>query len=181
MKHHVCPLVLKLIATLCGLAIVLSGCSSSYTVGSGGKSNSEYSYQEMNEELRGRNVNIGLKDGRDISATEVSIFGDSVSWIEERADKVSKANIREINSIVRKSSLVGALEGMGLGLAGGGGIGLIIGSNQHSREIPMGLVGLILGGGVGIIAGLTTGLIVGHSYNYEFPTTEQSDSLQTGR
>ena len=41
-----------------------------------------FTYREMNEELNGRRVRIELTDGRDISAKEVEISGDSVSWIE---------------------------------------------------------------------------------------------------
>jgi major membrane immunogen (membrane-anchored lipoprotein) len=67
MNRHLCPLELKLITLVFGLAILLTGCSSSYTVSSTGRPNAEYSYAEMNEELTGRDVIIELKDGRETS------------------------------------------------------------------------------------------------------------------
>ena len=186
MKHHLCPPELKLTAILFGLAIFLCGCSSSYLVSSTGKPDAEYSYQEMNEELKGQDVKIELKDGREISAKEVKISDDSVSWVDQRTDEESKAGIREINKIVMKSHWTGALEGLGFGLAGGGGLGALVGQLAVGNDGEWGTgagaaVGLILGGGAGTIVGLITGLIVGHSYNYVFPTTEQSDSLQNGK
>jgi hypothetical protein len=135
----------------------------------------------MNEELTGRDVIIELKDGRETSSQVVTVSDDSVSWLDARTKGKSKASIQQINKIVMKSSSIGALEGIGFGLVVGGGLGFLIGSTEHSREIPMEFVGLILGGGTGTIVGLITGLIAGHSYDYEFPTTVQSDSLQNGK
>lgn len=178
MKHHLCPLELKLITMLFGLAIFLCGCSS-------GKPDAEYSYREMNEELKGQDVKIELKDGMDISAKDVKISKDAVSWVDPWTEKESKASIRDINKIVMKSHGTGALEGIGFGLFGGVGLVAIAeqidGGNNQSSGIGNEDVGLILGGGIGIVVGSITGLIVGHSYNYEFLKIEQSDSLQNGK
>ena len=170
---------MKLITILFGLTIFLCGCSSSYLVSSTGKPEAEYSYQEMNKKLRGQDVKIELKDGSDISAMDVKISADSVSWIDQETDEESKASILEINKIVMESSSIGALEGAGFGLVAGGGLGLLWGINQEDSEIaPPGIVGPIIGGGTGLIVGSITGAIIGHSYNYKFPTAGQSDSLQ---
>jgi hypothetical protein len=172
---------LKLITILFGLAIFLCGCSSSYLVSSTGKPDAKYSYQEMNEKLKGWDVKIELKDGRDISAKDVKISDNTVSWVDRETNEESKASIPEINKIVMESSPIGALEGAGFGLVVGGGVGLVWGINQENREVPMGVVGPIIGGGIGLIVGSITGAIIGHSYNYEFPTAEESDSLQIGK
>jgi hypothetical protein len=170
-----------MIAILFGLAIFLCGCSSTYLVSSTGKPNAEYSYQEMNEKLKEWDVKIKLKDGSDISAKDVKVSDDSVSWVNQETNAESKASILEINKIVINSSSIGALEGAGFGLVVGGGVGLIWGINQEDTgEIPMGVVGPIIGGGTGLIVGSITGAIIGHSYNYVFPTAEQSDSLRLG-
>jgi len=97
--------------------------------------------------------------------------------VDASTEGKSNASIRQINKIVTKSSSIGALEGIGLVwlVVVDSGFSL---QHQHSREIPMELIGVILGGGTGTIVGLITGLIVGHSYNYEFPTTVRTDSLQ---
>jgi uncharacterized protein YceK len=174
---------MKLVTVLFGLAILLSGCSSSYLVSSTGKPNAEYSYQEMNEKLIGWDVEIELKDGSDISAKDVKISDDSVSWVDKETNAESKASTLEINKIVIESSPIGALEGAGFGLVGGGGLGALVGQIIVGNDSEWGTgagaaVGLILGGGTGLIVGSITGAIIGHSYNYEFPTSEQSDSLQ---
>jgi hypothetical protein len=182
MKHRRCSAELKLTAIFFVLAIFLSGCSSSYSVRSTAVQGA-YTYGEMNEELEGRDVKIELKDGRDISAKEVKISDDSASWVDQRTDEKSKASIREINKIAMKSSLIGALEGLGFGLFGGGGVGALL---RAPRELGVaGIPEWVVGMGYGMTAdggiGLITGLIIGHSYNYEFPTTEQSDSLRNGK
>ena len=178
---------MKLITILFGLAIFLCGCSSSYLVSSTGKPDAEYSYQEMNEKLKGWDVKIELKDGSDISAKDVKISDDSVSWVDQETNEESKASILEINKIVMESSSIGALEGAGFGLVVGGGLGFLFGLTQDdlgtvsSGQTPAEDVYLVLGGGTGLIVGSITGAIIGHSYNYEFPTTEQNDSLQIGK
>ena len=78
---------MKLITVLFGLAIFLCGCSSSYLVSSTGKPDAKYSYREMNEELKGQDVKIEMKDGSDISAKDVKISNDSVSWVDQETDE----------------------------------------------------------------------------------------------
>jgi hypothetical protein len=173
---------MKLVTILFGLAIFLCGCSSSYMVNSTGKPGADYSYVEMNEKLKGCDVKIELKDGSDISAKDVKVSDDSISWVDQETDVESKASIIEINKIVMESSPIGALEGAGFGLVVGGGLGLIWGTTEkEGGEIPMGFVDLLIAGGTGLIVGSITGAIIGHSYNYEFPTAEESDSLQIGK
>lgn len=186
MKHYRIPRWLKLIALLSGLAAFSPGCSSSYTVSSTGKPDAEYSHQEMIEELTGRDVTIQLKDGRSILAKEVKISDDSVSWVDRETNKESRAGIGQIKTIVNKNHLVGFLEGLGFGVVGGGGLGALIGNslNEGGGDFGSGfgaVIGLILGGGTGILVGSTTGATIGHSYNYEFPMSAQTDSLQNGK
>ena len=186
MKHHLCPPELNLVTILFSLAIFLCGCSSSYLVSPTGKPYADYSYQEMNEELKGQEVKIKLMDGRDISAKDVKISDDSLLWVNQETDEESKASIQDIYKIVMGSHGIGALEGAGFGLVGGAGLGALFGQIQTGNDTEWGTgggaaIGLILGGGIGIIVGPITGAIIGHSYNYEFLTTEQSDSLQDGK
>ena len=176
MKHHLCPPEWKPTTILFGLAIFLCGCSSSYLVSSTGMPDAQYSYREMNEELKGRDVKIEIKNLRYISAKEVKISDDSVSWVDQRTNQKFKASIRQLDKIVVKNHFLGALEGLGLGLVGGAGAGAAALSSTNFSGPPGWYVGLILGGPVGGGTGLIIGAIKGHSYNYEFPTTEQSDS-----
>ena len=163
---------MKVIAILFGLAIFLRSCSSSYLVNSTGKPGAEYSYQEMNEKLKGLDVKIELKDERDISAKDFKMTSDSVSWVDQETNLESKASILEINKIVMESPSIGALEGAGFGLVVGGGVGLVWGISQENSEIPMGVVGPIIGGSIGLIVGAITGAIIGHSYEYELLPTQ---------
>jgi hypothetical protein len=182
MKHPLCSHELKLTTVLFCSALFLCGCSSSYTVSSAGKPNAEYTYQEMNEELNGRHVTIELKDGREISAEEVTASNDSVSWIGKSTAEKSKVATRQIERIFFKNHLVGGLEGLGIvapsvfiGFWGSGGFSPKGIGGSDGWEFPA-AVGLI-GGGIGGI----TGAIIGHSYNYEFSPISQSDSLQHRR
>jgi len=177
---------MKLITILFSLAIFLCGCSSSYLVSSTGKPDADYSYQEMNEELKGEDVKIELKDGMNIFAKDVKISDDSMSWVNQETDEESRASLLDINKIIMKSHGTGALEGTGFGLVGGGGLGALVGQiivgNHGAWGTGAGVFfGSIIGGGIGIIVGPITGLIIGHSYNYEFQTTEQNDSSQKGK
>lgn len=186
MKHHLCRPGLEPTAILLGLAIFFSSCSSSYTVSSAGKPNAEYSYREINEELKGRDAKIKLKDGGVISGRDVRVSEDSLSWVDKLTGRESKTNIRQLNNIVTKNHLLGFLEGVGFGLVGAGGLGalvgqVVVGNNGEWGTGAGAAMGFILGGGAGIILGFPTGLITGHSYNYKFLSTTQSDSLQNGR
>ncbi len=186
MKRHLFPPVFKPVAILFGLAMFSCGCSSSYSVSSTGMPDSEYSYRELNEELKGQRVKIELSDREEILATEVHISDDSVSWVSAGTGKESKSGIGQIKTIVNKNHLVGFLEGLGFGVVGGGGLGALIGNSLDDGGGDFGsgfgaAVGLILGGGTGILVGSITGGVIGHSNNYEFPMTEQSDSLQNGK
>lgn len=183
MKKQLHPPELKLVTIILGFAIFLCGCSSSYLVSPTGKPDADYSYQEMNEELEGQDVKIEMKDGMNIFAKDVKISDDSVSWVGQWTDVESMINIQEINKIVMESHGIGALEGAGFGLVGGGGLGALVGQLLVGNHGAWGsgagaAVGLILGGGIGTIVGPITGAIIGHSYNYEFQTTERNDSLQ---
>ena len=98
-------------------------------------------------------------------------------------NRKSKASIQKLVRIVTNNRLLGSLEGLGFGLAVGGGIGALVGQAAIGDHTEWGTgagagFGAVLGGGAGIIIGLPTGLIIGHTYHYEFPMTEQSDSLK---
>jgi len=136
----------------------------------------------MNGELNGRHVIIEMKDGRELPAEEVTISNDSVLWVNASTAEKSSSVARSVKRIMFKNHLVGGAEGLGIicpvvfvGSWGAGGFSRegIGGSDGWELPATLGLIG----GGIGMI----TGAIIGHSYNYEFPSTEQSDSLQNGK
>lgn len=185
MKHYRIPRWLKPIALLSGLAAFSTGCSSTYTVSSTGKPDAEFSHQEMIEELAGRDVTIELKDGISILAKEVKISNDSASWVDVSTTERTNVATSVIKKIVIKSHGIGALEGMGIGILIGGTGGIILGSSgsgggTFGREGAIAM-GVIVVGGAGLVVGLISGATIGHSYEYEYQTTEQNDSLQNGK
>jgi|ERR1041384_894552 hypothetical protein len=164
------------------IVISLCACSSTNSVLS-------TDYGRINEGLKGREVEIEV-DGRSAPARDVTISRDSVSWIDPRSEKRFRAGTRQLNKIVDKNHALGALEGLGFGVAIGGGVGTIVGASLNiqgtaesgSQTSGFGaLVGLVLGGGAGAIAGSVTGLYAGHSFIYAFPMDERSDSVRNGK
>jgi hypothetical protein len=173
---------MKLFGIFFVLAISFCACSSTESVRS-------TEYGDINEKLKGQQLEIEVRGGYR-TAKDVTISHDSVSWRDARSENKSQASMRQLNKIVNKNHALGGLEGLGFGLAIGGGLGAILGSALHiqstaesgSQTSGFGaLVGLVLGGGVGAIVGSITGLSAGHSTIYEFPMPEQSDSLRHGK
>jgi hypothetical protein len=166
------------------LIICLSSCSSSYVVTPTGR-NGEFSFENLNGAMRGKEATILLKDGREIDGSDVRIERDSVFF----AESVYKTNpktlgrirtdgnsgsipIHSVQRIIWEGRLIGALEGLGLGLAGGGLVGMTfggIGSEGGGSHgfVPDWFVGLVYGAGVGAATGMISGTIIGHSYEYD--------------
>ena len=166
----------KLFTMLFLLTISLYGCSSSYSVRS-------TDYGEVNKELKERNATIELVGGQEIPAKDVNISHDSVSWIDPRTNDESRASTDRISKITIKNHLIGAFEGLGIGLVGGGGLGALVGqifaTPGGTSTFGSGYgaaFGFIIGGGAGVIFGTMAGAGIGHSYNYEFQESGRDDS-----
>src|ERR1700741_4229635 len=127
MNQHLFTCEVRLFAILLGLGVFLWGCSSSYTVSSAGNPNSEYSYQVMNQKLRGRDVRIELKDGRTISAKEVNLSYGSASGFDTQSDSTFSIPTNDINTIKYHNHWVGGAEGFGIGFIPGAVYGLAVG------------------------------------------------------
>ena len=170
MNNHLCFAKLKITTMVFVFAIILGGCSSSYLVSSTGKPNADISYGEMNKELRGYYATVELKEGMKIFTNQIKITSDSVSLFDYDANTLYIIQVGKIKKIVVKSHLIGFLEGLGLGAIGGGIVGSVIGANDnHSATdgpIKLYLFLISTAGGAGL--GSITGLILGHSYIYEF-------------
>jgi hypothetical protein len=142
-----------------------------------------YTFAEFNNKLAGQYVKIEMKDGKELYANDVRISGDSLLWIDRQAVTESYADMHEVAKIVDTNHLLGALECTGIGLVGGAGVGALVGELTIGDESILGsgggaIVGAILGGGAGTIIGFFTGLVVGHTYNYEFPLSFQNELPQ---
>ena len=152
-------------------AIVLWGCSTTYSVGPGGKTETDYSYADMSEEIHERHVSIELLDGKEISVDDASIVGESLLWKDPEGTDTSKVPLRQIKRLVLKNHLIGGLEGLGFCAVGGGGIGGVADLTQKVSSWGTGArtgMGLLLGGAVGVVLGLPVGSMIGYRYIYEF-------------
>jgi len=185
MKQYFYIPKMKLFTILIFLAIFFCGCSSTYTVRST-EAEDAFSYEQMNEELKERNVTIQLRDWTDIYAKKVLIANDSISWLNRSTDEKYKVRIGRLDKIVIKNHGLGILEGLGLGLLGGGGLGLLLAGitssdSKNSEAKAWGfLIFSVLGASLGTVVGLLSGAISGHSYIYEFPIEQPSDTLRNG-
>jgi hypothetical protein len=195
MRQHLRLFEMKPLIILFFLAIFLCGCSTTYSVRSSVKNNYMYEklkgqpsrkvcgYDYFNEELRGQDATIELRDGKEVYAMGVQIANDSVSWFDASTYIKSKVSLEQLDKIIMKDHAIGAAEGLGLGLLSGAvvgtGIGLVLYSNSNSdyRALSI-LAGGIVGTVVGFVVGPITGVIIGHSYIYEFPMEQPSDSLR---
>lgn len=115
---------------------------------------------ELNEEFKGQTTSLKVKGGKGVRASEVRITGDSVSWHDKSSKTESKRSFEEMDKIVVKNHSVGALEGAGFGVLGGG----IFVAATAGYGLPI--------GPVFIFAGLAIGGAAGHTYNYVFNQTE---------
>lgn len=171
-----------LAATLFMLITSTCGCGTSYVVAPT-KEGGDFSYSDFNSELSGQRVFIVLKDGREFEASQIQLISDSVSWVEHVTqpnpnaliprihvgDVSHRVPLGDVERTVRKNTLLGGLEGLGLGLVGGGFLGMAIGSGQSGSKSDLSpLLGMITGGVIGGVGGLVTGVILGHSYEYSF-------------
>ena len=186
-------LPVRVVCILILLSTAFYGCSTSYVV-TPTKEGGDYSYDDFSAEAKDREAAIVLKDKREMDGSQIEIRGDSISWIESvyqtnpktlgriRLDGIRHSvSVREVGRISRKNHLLGALEWLGLGVIGGAGAGAVLGGlggTTRGDDIPGWFIGLVYGGMAGGGLGCIVGGIIGHTYNYEFPTTAQSDSLQ---
>lgn len=175
MKQHFF-LRMNAAASLFVFASVLCGCSNSYPVRS-------TDFKKMNEDFKERNATIELTGGQEVPAKNVKISHDSVSWSDPQTNDVSRAGTERISKITIKNHLLGSLDGLGIGLLGGGGLGALLGqifntpaiTDTYGKGYGAG-IGLVLGAGAGGFIGLMVGAGIGHSHNYEFQEGDRADS-----
>jgi hypothetical protein len=140
----------------------------------------EYSYREMNEDLKGKDVTIELKDGRDISAKEVKISDDSVSWVDASSDRTFGIVTTDVKTVVDNKHWVGALEGMGFGMLVGGAVGIILNFSTESQAAGL-YDWTVVAGSVGVagVLGAGVGALIGHTDEYIFQS--KINSPQKGK
>ena len=190
MKQNLFIPEMKQLIVLFGLFIFLCSCSTSYQVGPIAKKDI-FSYEQVNEKLKGKFVKIILNDGSKIKAKDIAVSLDSVSWNsvtwtggKTRLVPHEKVYIKQFNKIVTIHHGIGGLDGIGIAIVGGVLVGIIVGSataiegsaTAGTPSLDFEAAGLFSLSLAGIIPGLIIGAIVGHKYNYEFQNSDKKNS-----
>ena len=165
---------MKKILTIIFLVYLTAACSTSYVVTSTSTSY-ESDIQEFNKFAEGREAEIVLVDETEHSANEIYLSADSLNWINVDTKMKNVTANSEIREIVFKNSWLGGLEGFGFGTLGGlvliGAIFLIDPGREFSN------VNDALTNPVKIsvlpVLGASLGVVMGHTYEYEFQNDQQ--------
>ena len=158
------------------VAVLLTGCMQTKQLSY--EPNSNISFDELNETLEGRNVNIRLSDQRMIASTALRIQPDTTWAIDLLSGQVRGAATTDIDFISRKRTGRGAWQGAMLGAAGGALVGLAAGlalnSSRDAERARTGIgqyIGVITGFGVilGVGSGAFIGMKKGSHDRYVYP------------
>ncbi len=168
-------------------AVLLTGCTQTKQVTY--EPDSSISFEELNETLEGRNIDIRLNDQRSIASTALRIEPDTTWSIDLLSGQVRAAATSDINFVSRRRPGRGAWQGAVLGAAGGALAGLAAGlaltsirdadRAQTSIAEYVGVVtgfGLIVGVGSGAIIGVKKGSHDRYVYP-QLPQEAQADPL----
>jgi len=167
------------------LACLLCGCSTTYTIVEPGDSN-PYTKPFFAKHIRDGTVQVCFIDEREVDAIMFQVGDDSCSWIDPNTGLPGAARTKDITKVVMKNHFLGALEGFGIGLLGGGIVGGVLGRviEGPPRGDLSGL-GTVLAGGIGAVIGTIAGTVhgagSGHKYDYEFVWFSRKDSSGIGR
>jgi MFS family permease len=121
-------------------------------------------------------VSIERVDGAVDEGNEVHVMIDSLSFVGSNSRERVIVPIDSIKKVTIFMTTYGTLEGIGIGILGGGATGLLAAWAQYPH--PMDMQGLayvlypVIFGGAGAIAGGITGYTIDHKYVYLF-TKEQ--------
>ena len=155
------------------LGISQIGCSSSSIVSSP-PHDEHISFSRFNALVENEKATIVLQDGSRTNGREVHAEPDSASWLDASTGVRTAVSTPTIRKIIVTNRGLGLLEGAGIGVVAGGAAGLlgaVYVGNSYPEKWKGGIAYLVLpvvGGGAGLLLGIPTGLIIGHTYEYEF-------------
>ncbi len=145
-------------------AVLLTGCTQTKQVTY--EPDSSISFEELNETLEGRNIDIRLNDQRSIASTALRIEPDTTWSIDLLSGQVRAAATVDIYYVSRRRPGRGVWQGAALGAVGGALAGLAAGlaltSIRDADRAQTGIaeyVGVITG--FGLIVGIGSGAIIG--------------------
>jgi len=168
-------------------AVLLTGCTQTKQVTY--EPDSNISFEELNETLEGRNIDIRLNDQRSIASTALHIEPDTTWAIDLLSGQIRAAATSDINFVSRRRPGRGAWHGAALGAVGGALAGLAAGlaltsirDADQAKTSAAEYVGVITG--FGLILGVGSGALIGikkgshDRYVYpQFPQQAQADPV----
>ena len=155
------------------------GCSSSYEVSS--SSNIDPSFDTFNVDAYDRSATIVFQDGRELDARNIVASPDSTRFLNEKTDAITVVPTHTIKKVVFTNRGIGFLEGFAWGALIGAATVLAVSAASPSQGHEFSgtewtLFFMALGAGTGGVIGGIPGVIIGHSYEYQFVTS--ADTLK---
>jgi hypothetical protein len=155
------------------------GCSSSYVVSS--SPNPGPSFDAFNAEMQDKTGTIVFQDGGKWEGKNILVSSDSTRFLIETTDAPMVVPTRTIKKVVFTNRGTGFLEGFGLGALAGSVVVLalpVASSGGEFSDWSYVLFFTLLGAGAGGVVGGIPGLIMGHSYAYEFASSADSTAAK---
>ncbi|NQT24007.1 hypothetical protein HQ585_01495 [candidate division KSB1 bacterium] len=129
---------------------------------------------EVNEAIAGKKATLTLFDKEKIVGKDVQVFPDSTVWSDSKLNKKQSIATSEINHIILRNHLRGALEGLWKGALIPGGIGFVIGLSDGDDTSGFwrmtagekALMGFVLFGAPGAVLGSLFGAANGSNNKY---------------
>ena len=162
----------KVVSCVLVASIVFSfGCSSSYEVS--GTPGAEYSLDSFNVEAYDRSGTIVYQDRTKVEGRNFVAMPDSVHFVNAFTEVTTVVPIRSVQKIILKNHWIGWLEGFGWGaLIVASAVAVMAGASPSDGGGRFGsgwtVFFVALGAGAGGVIGGFLGLIIGHSYEYQF-------------
>ena len=149
---------------------LIAACSSTHNLTSPRGSSSD---SEFNNFAKDETAKIILINDSVYKATNVNLSAETLCWNNSKTRRKVCKSCSEINSVIFKNEWLGGLEGAGFGVIGGGTVGLVTGIINPNLDSDWGsgstaAIYSILGAIGGTLIGFTAGMIMGHTYEYEF-------------
>jgi hypothetical protein len=157
-------------------AVALVGCSGVRQVGTNG--NGDYSYEQVNKDVRGKVARITFNGGSELSVVGLRVEADSISWVDHRNNRLRSAATDDVRRISMVKAGPGALVGLVVGSLVGAGVGAYRGWIMGD-DPPDDLIGITREEKVRLFAkahavyfslgSIPLGAIIGARRTYRFP------------
>ncbi len=159
------------------LTMALAGCTTTYIVSPGLDPHLKdaLTSAQLQNRLQDRPVQVHMTDGRVLTGAVDLVGMDSLFLVNSRESQAIRVD--HVSRIVRVNHFDGAINGLSLGLFGGGFLGWGIGSlTSHGKDRGLG-IGMVTveGALLGLVAGGLYGAIHGSVLVYEFPASAGPD------